>query len=388
MRYLSLIFLTSLLLNSALAVDSVKENEEKVEAKGIMGGVHDSFLKVIPYVYSDEDSVETLKKDPQKKTELLKNLNDLSVMFQNAKHIQYLQRPGFRPSLETMNAHLEDTINAVTYNNYAFAQKRLTALTSLCISCHSQLSSTGAMNAFGVELNKSKRENFDTDYAFGNYLFLVRDFSGAETYLLAALEKALKESRTHELYNSLRRVMSIHTKISFNYEKAKKYTAEYSVRAGMPILAKEMLVSWDKSLLDWKDFDPKTVTDITKFIQKHLSPLEEMNEVTGSGKNDITLLVASGVLSKFLNDNPKTAKAPEILYWLSVAEKRLSNTYFFTLSDLYLKDCIKLYPKNAYAKKCYKLYETGIEEGYMGSSGLDIPPGEKSELKQLKSYLK
>ena len=73
---------------------------------------------------------------------------------------------------------------------------------------------------------------------------------------------------------------------------------------------------------------------------------------------------------------------------MSVAEKRLSNTYFFTLSELYLKDCIKKYSSSSYAKKCYNLYEDNILAGYTGSSGLDIPVDEKEELKRLKKYLK
>ena len=102
----------------------------------------------------------------------------------------------------------------------------------------------------------------------------------------------------------------------------------------------------------------------------------------------MTLLVSSGVLSKYLNDNPKSKLVPEILYWLSIAERRLSNTYFFSLSDLYLKDCVRLYPKSKYAKKCYQEYADNIEFGYSGSSGTDIPVEEKQELEQLKKYLK
>lgn len=380
-----LLFLLS--VNVVYAATSVTNDDSKTQAKAIMGGVYESFLHVIPYVYSDDDTIAVLRKDPAKKAELLKNLTNLSEFFKSAKHVEYFQRPGFRPSLETMNSHLSDTINSVESDNYAFAQKRLTAVTSLCITCHSQLSSKGVANAFGDSIKKTKRADFPTDYAYGNYLFLVREFDESQNYLELAIQQSLKESKSSELYNSLRRIISIHTKISFNVNKANRFVDKYRKDPAMPVLAKSTLESWHNSLLKWNKFNPSQVKSIDQFIKTYLAPLEELKELT-TGDNDISLLVASGVLSKYLNDNPKTKSAPEILYWLSIAERRLSNTYFFTLSDLYLKDCIKLYPASPFAKKCYQQYEESIEFGYSGSSGTDIPPSEKRELVRLRGLLK
>lgn len=387
MKKLIFIAMASISISSA-NTEIVNNDDSKVQAKAVMDGVYESFVKVIPYVYSDENSMEILKKDNAKKAELLKNLTDLSLFFKSAKHVEYFQRPGFRPSLDSMNSHLSDTINSINSNNFIFAQKRLNALTSLCVSCHSQLSSKGASNAFGDAINKSKRDDFESDYAYGNYLYLVRHFDESDKYLNMAIDRALKESRSHELYSSLRKVISIHTKISFDYKKANDFVTKYVADPKLPALAKSTLVAWQNGLKGWSTFNPAKVEPIEKFIKTYLAPLEEMKESTGQGDNDITLLVSSGVLSKYLNDHPKTKNAPQILYWLSVAEKRLSNTYFFTLSDLYLKDCVRLYSKNPFARKCYNLYESNIEYGYTGSGGTDVPPEEKHELARLREYLK
>lgn len=365
-----------------------KEEESKIQAKAVMDGVYGSFLKVVPYLYSDENSMLELKTNKAKKDELLKNLTDLSDFFKSATHVEYFDRPGFRPSLETMNSHLTDTINSVNNNNFVFAQKRLSALTALCINCHTQLSASGISNAFGEALNKSKREKFDTDFAYGNYLYLIRQFDESEKYLLLALERALVESRSHELYTSIRRIISIHTKIKFDYKKAHEFVTKFGNDPRMPGLAKENLQDWGRSLDKWKNFNPDSPIVVEDFIKKYLSPLEEIKEQKGLGDNDITLLISAGVLSKYLNDHPKTKSAPQILYWLSVAERRLSNTYFFTISDLYLKDCIKLYPASPYAKKCYGLYEDNINFGFTGSGGTDVPPEEKTELTRLRSLIK
>ena len=385
-RLFLLLFLIS---HVSLAADAKKTSgDQKTEARAIMDGVYDSFVKVIPYVYSDEKNGGLLLKDSQQKVELLKNLTDISDYFKSARHVEYFQRPGFRPSLETINHHMDDTIRSVKNDNFAFAQKRMKALTALCISCHSQLSESASQNAFGVAINKTKRESFDSDFAYANYLFLVRRFSDSEKYFDLAIEKALKENQEHELYSSLRKEISIHTKIDFNVKQGNQMIARFEKDPRLPPLAKSSLVSWKKSLNKWKSFNPKKVKSIDRFIKTYLAPLESEKGQTAGGEHDVTLLVASGVLSKYLNDHPKTPLAPEILYWLSIAERRLSNTYFFSLSDLYLKDCIKLYPKSRFAKKCYAEYAENIEFGYSGSSGTDIPVEEKQELERLKGYLK
>lgn len=378
----------------AFAASETKKTvtEQKSDARAIMDGVYDSFIKVIPYVYSDERPGKILFRDSGQKAELLKNLTDIADYFKSARHVEYFQRPGFRPSLETINYHLEDTIRSVKTDNVPFAIKRMKALTALCISCHSQLSENASQNAFGTAINKAQRENFDSDFAYANYLFLVRRFSDSEKYFDLAIEKGLKDGvkdeHEHEVYSSLRKGISIHTKIDFNVKAANSFIDRHISDSRLPPLAKNSLLGWQKSLKKWSNFNPKKIKSIEGFIKTYLGPLENDKGETASGDNDITLLVAGGVLSKYLNDHPKTKLAPEILYWLSIAERRLSSTYFFSLSDLYLKDCIKLYPKSRFARKCYNEYAENIEFGYSGSSGTDIPVEEKQELERLKKILK
>ena len=368
--------------------DKMSEEDAQAQTRAIMGNVYDSFLKVIPYVYSDNTSGDILKKDPKKKAELLKDLTDISEFFQNAKHVMFLKRPGFKPSLETINSHMADTISAVKTDNFDFAQKRMRAMTALCISCHSQLPESVSKNAFGSSVKKSSRETFESDYAYANYLFLVRRFDEAEKYFDLALDSALKTSSDHVIYDSLRKEVSIHTKINFNFNKAQAFIEKYSQDKRLPILAKNILGSWKSGLKSWEKFDIAKVKSTSTFIKTYLSPMEEKSSVNLEGANDITLLISSGVLTKFLTENPQSPLVPEALYWLSVAERRLSTSYFFSLSDLYLKDCVMLYPKSKFALKCYNLYAENVEFGYSGSSGTDIPEGEKNELKKLKNYIK
>ncbi len=363
---------------------------KQAQAKAVMGNVYDSYVKIIPYVYSTNYRSWDFSRQKDKK-ELLKNLNDLSLFFKSAKHADMFQRPGFRPSLDTINEHLEETIISVESNNYVFAQKRLNVLGALCVSCHSQLPESVSKNAFGSNIKQEKRELFDSDFSYANYLYLVRRFDDAKTYFNKALDESLSHSEKRagpEVLASLRKIISIDTKIKFDYDKANAFIIKWEKDNRLSSFDRKMITRWRSNLQTWKGFNPASATFLREFIDKNLTPLDMKKEIVFSGEDDINLFVSSGVLLNYLVVHPDSELAPEILYWLSKIEHKMSQSYFFSLGDLYLKDCIKKYPSSAYAKKCYQEYADSIESGYSGSSGTDIPPEEKRELVKLKNLLK
>ncbi len=369
--------------------------EDTAIAKAVMNNVYDSFVKIIPYVYADKNASDLLK-DSSNQKDLIKNLTEISNSFKSVSHVEFFQKPGFRPSLETINSHIDETISSIKSQNYIFAQSRLKAITALCVSCHSVLSDSISKKAFGDYINSEKRTRFESDYAYANYLFLVRRFSESTSFFEMTIRDHLEnapltqnpELSDHELYSSLRRVLSIYTKVTFNPDKSEAFLKKYYNHKNMPKPLNAMIDTWIKSLGKWKKFDPNKMTSPHQFITKNLAPLESHREKLASGESDVTLLVSAGVLSKYLTDNPKSPLTPEILYWLSIAERRLSNSYFFSLSDLYLKDCITQHRQSPWARKCYQEYEDNITFGFSGSKGTDIPVEEKKELDRLKQVLK
>ena len=64
-----------------LQTNNVIATDTKTEARAIMDGVYESFVKVIPYVYSDEKYLESMRSDAGQKERLLKNLTDISEFF-------------------------------------------------------------------------------------------------------------------------------------------------------------------------------------------------------------------------------------------------------------------------------------------------------------------
>ena len=101
----------------------------------------------------------------------------------------------------------------------------------------------------------------------------------------------------------------------------------------------------------------------------------------------VAFLKTSSVLYEYLQTHPKSAIVPDILYWLSICDRAVNNDFFFSLADLYLRECILSYPTNPVAKKCFKEYETETNAAYTGSGGTHIPAEVKLELSRLKELV-
>lgn len=369
------------------------ENER--ETKAVMNQVYESFINIVPFIYSN---VELDKKNSDV---LLGHLNNISDAFKKAKHVEMLQVPGFKPSLDTINVHLKETIDSLNAKNTIFAKARLQAMTTLCMNCHGQLGDSLAKNAFGDSLYKANRQSFASDYEFANYLFLVRRYTEAQTFYERALQSALDKNQkgsegqllddkivNGEIFSSLRRLLAINVKIAFKPEKAIQLLNKFKGHKSMSKLTRNDVDQWIKGLEGIKKVKLEKFTTAKSFIDTYLTKYAEDKDKIVTGNEDVTLLMASGFLSKYMSDKKVGDEMSEILYWLSVAERRLSHSYFFSLSDLYLKECIVRNPKNPWAKKCFDEYEEALTFGYTGSSGTEIPRDEKQELERLRTLVK
>lgn len=376
-----------------LRAQTLSENER--ETKAVMNQVYESFINIVPFIYSNVDL------DKKNSDILVGHLNNISEAFKKAKHVEMLQVPGFKPSLDTINIHLKETIDSLNAKNTIFAKARLQAMTTLCMNCHGQLGDNLAKNAFGDSLYKANRASFGSDFEFANYLFLVRRYTEAQTFYERALQSALDKNQkgsegqllddkvvNGEIFSSLRRLLAINVKIAFKPEKAIQVLNKYKGHKSISKLTRNDIDLWIKGLEGIKNVKLEKFSTAKTFIDTYLTKFVEDKDKIVTGNEDVTLLMASGFLSKYMTEKKVGEEMSEILYWLAIAERRLSHSYFFSLSDLYLKECIVRAPKNPWAKQCFSEYEEALTFGYTGSAGTEIPKDEKKELERLRSLIK
>lgn len=376
---------------------------EKVnETKQVMHQALDSIVHLFPYMSS-----ELKFKDPKYEKEINHHLMKIATAFKTAKHVKDFQTPGFSPNYKVIKEHLDDTILSFNAQNKTFARLRLASTTSLCLSCHTQLPKD-RMTTFILDNKKVKKSIFESEFEYGDFLFLLRKYKKAvkayERSIVDRLDKQkeLKKiqnilgSNTEQfdrtLYNSFRRILTIYAKVLKQPKEAQDIFSKYIKNQRVPKYMKRDLAKWNKDLEHWvgkKAIDHKLEDDkeMTSFLNTYVAKLDNEGETVISGDFDVDLLFTSGVLSNFLSDHPKTKLAPKILYWLGVSENRLSKNMFFTLGDLYLKECIQRYPKSQIAKRCYNEYENEVTFRFTGSIGTNVPQAKQKELNALKSLI-
>ena len=369
-------------------------SEQKYKTtKQAMNEIFSSFVALIPYA-ANEMRFNDPRAEEFIKTKLLK----LKTAFKNAKHLRQIKTPGFQPSFEVVTDHLEQTYENFSTRNKSFARTRLKATAEMCISCHSQLPK-GKSSTFR-NFKSVTRKDFFNDYEYGDYLFLIRDYTQATRYYekeiaaRIAKNKALKAIHNSKNSNyldftiekSLKRVLTIYTKVFYRPEKAINFLSQYKNNSDIPTSMKGDIEDWYQDLKAWKKVkfsgNVANEKELTSFIKKHL-------EETGDDKTaDIDYLVGAGVLYRFANKNPKSDSIPQVLYWLGKIDYNLEHSYFYSLAEVYLKNCVKQYPTSGYAKKCFNQYKDNLEMGFTGTSGTNIPEDELKVLEELKRFLK
>ncbi|MCP4914702.1 MAG: hypothetical protein GY909_16415 [Oligoflexia bacterium] len=366
--------------------------------KNVMGNVFQSFLDLIPYINN-----EMKFRDSSNEALIRKNLHKLNDAFSNAKHLKSFASPGFKPSYDVIVEHLEHTVETFDSGNKVFARSRLKATAQICMSCHVQLKS-GASTNIKRQLSKVGRSSFNSDYDYADFLYLTRNYGKAEVFYRneirnrilknRKLRKIQKGANTHYLDytidKSLRRLVTLHTRINYNPSKAMTVVKEYKNNKDISLKMREELEEWEEDLKTWIKNPYKgkfsSKKELNNFLDKYLRKIDV--DSVADGSEDITFLVASGAIYRYLNKYPKSELAPELLYWVSIVDKQLSFNYLYSLSSLYLKQCISNYPKSKFARKCLAKYKSDIEFGYTGSGGTFIPKDEKDEITRLESLLK
>lgn len=371
---------------------------KKIPDHMIMQDVFKNFTALIPYMSNPIDFT-----DPKNDQKIYSHILNVSMAFQNATHAKMLNSQGFKPSLQTMQEHLKGTADAFSSNHKNFALSRLRAASTMCISCHSQLPKEKGLS-FNLMVNQVNRKNFNSDFTFAEYLFIVRNYDKAIKSYENAINEAIKNGQslskmekelfqvqgplTRVITESLNQILQISLKIQQDPKKALMLINKIKKNGKLPKFIYPQLenIKGQLDVLEKVTLKaPSNDSELEEFIKKQVEG-HQTNAIPG--EIDLKLLQVSGILSRYLNSHFETTDVPLIYYWLSFAERQISKTFYFGLSDIYLKECIRTNPKHAYAKKCFDEYEEQLTFGYTGSSGTFIPDDEKKELAELKALVK
>jgi len=352
-----------------------------------MNKAFNSLMELIPFLSSEPKFTE--KENEKFISTQLKEMNDA---FKTAKHDSLLKQDIFAPSMEAIRTELHSAEEAFREGKKNYAWWRIRTITSQCMSCHTRLPENHS-SSFQDGSRLINPTKFSDPYHLGIAQLIVRQYPEAKASFTKTIDESLIKKDFKNILLPLKQILLIQTKVFKDASQMLKVIEFYEKKKGISLSDREVMRSWKNRLKVWAtgpfakwkriSVDQEAET----FINTVMKPLFKNNNLY-VGKHDVDLLMAQGLLSNFLFENPEAGKAPDALYWIGISEKFLERENFFGPGELFFKECIVRYPKNPIAKECFDEYKESIEFNFSGSRGTDIPPEIKKELEKLESLIK
>lgn len=369
----------SWLLVSCLAVAAVADPS----TKQLMNQFLQEMNVLKKYFFSEEKF-----KDPKNEGEIAKHLKEFARLASEAKHDPALQSENFKFSQQVLENYISDTERLFRLGNKSFARWKLASATSVCMSCHTQMmSTTPAFNDFNnLAVLPSKFERAE-------FLFATRSFDKAfEMYGEIISEFPENKYNPREVETALERQLVYFTRLKRDPQAGLKEFKNHAQNKKLPPYILTNIAEWIRGLERWqKNPAPNPATasaDKILAYAKNTLDYSLLSKIDSSqDPNLVSYLSTSGILYEFLQKNPRSKATPEILYYLSVCDRYVSSTFYYSLADLYLRECITKYPDLPIARKCYREYEMETILGYTGSSGTNLPADVEADLKALKKLI-
>ena len=331
---------------------------------------------------------------PKEKTQLKTQVLSLQDHIEKATKMASAQSDTFRISYNTISRHFTRASRALDADNVAYAQSLLRSATGLCVSCHTQDQSDRFLTKHRliIELNDPLQT--------ADYYYITRNYQEAlKIYqrFLMSQETLAWEDKTLE---ALDRVLSIYIQIERSPDKALNY---FEMLFKSKLSDKYVfgdVSAWLQGLkIVIKDGLPTHGVDF-KVLQSYMSRYVMRGSDMG-GKDEgqaarivirevdrVPALWVRGLAFDYLNSFPESNETPILLYWLAIIDRSLEYDLHYSLTSLYLEQCIVGFSDHPYAQRCFDLYEDYINFSYTGSRGTFLSDEVKEELKLLKAYLK
>lgn len=332
-----------------------------------------------PLIYDDEAF-----SNPKNKKTIEQKLDRLqTLLIQTQPHLAR-KSITFKVSSEVLDEELSKAQSAFKNQQYSLAQHVLKGLPSVCTSCHLQ-------DRQSHKLFSQAQDAFTSDpYQLAEFNFVTRDYQQAMKYYDQFLQS---ESTASKQIHALDRMLVLYSEVYKRPDVIRKKLAHYLEFNHLDPSAKAIVKDWLVGLDEYmtqSGISDKGINynQLDKYMGQHFTQLENawVPNLTDN-KDKVFYVMLRASLHEYLNKHAAEAEIPALLYWLAVCDKSLEFNFYFSLSDWYLKECVRSYPENPYAVKCYHAYEDYMRFSYTGSMGTNLPESVQSELADMKKLL-
>ncbi len=322
------------------------------------------------------------------------SVNDSSLkhsMLVLSTHLEHLskgtfaEKPALKVNLDLLRQHVSDAQRAFNEGNKSYSRYMLQSSLQMCIACHTRGKSLD-MNLPDADLSKANQEER------AEFLFATRQFEkGRVEYEKIIDGYPGNHAGLPGVHKAMVALAVYFARIKEDPKGGEAYFEKLSANEALPIYVKNQAKAWSHEFQSWSK--EKKADDSAKLTEsqlvakaKKLVKTDDFSLIDSGDKSfHVRRLRASALLHRALESpGAKSPAKGEALYLLGQIYHRIDSSLFFRFGEMYLKACVREYPKTAIARSCYVALEQSVSEGYTGSGGTDVPEDEQVELLTLK----
>ena len=290
----------------------------------------------------------------------------------------------YRISLDALTDQLRQSRQAFASGCDPQGMGLLRSATSVCATCHTQDERPARWLMPGSD-------HRGDPFIAGAFLFMTRQYDRA----FGAYQSWLRQQPTlaydDRTLNAFGRLLLTALQLRKSPDEIATLLSDFARRDNINRALRKDLLDWIEGIGDLRE---------TVDIGAHPDPatLESLARVwLGNGEQGgpAPILIPErerpriiwlrGELYRALMEESDRNRIADWLYWLALSDRVLEYRLYYSLADMYLKQCMTEYRTDPMAPRCYREYENYLMFFYSGSGGTHIPEDLAAELEQLKA---
>lgn len=325
--------------------------------------------------------------NPENEVFINESVQRIVTLIQSAgPHFEQRSKPT-QISYEILYDNLLESQRAMEAGNKHYAQNLLTEVVSICTSCHTQDDKQRTL------FRGKDRDAFASDFEYAEYNFLTRNYETAIQYYDRYLKSPYSMKPERIIFTSAKKLLTIYTQVLNEPGRGVTHFKKLVQADDLPPLVEKNAQEWIKGLEELQanqaaQVKAPTFEELEKYVHQYLGPLDAPGSaIVPTRKQKVYHLWLQGLLYRYFSSNPSQEAIPTLLYWLAINDRATNYSFYYSLADLYLKECMLKHTQSSMAKQCFDEYNEYIKFSYSGSLGTEIPEDVQLELKKLRSVV-
>lgn len=341
-----------------------KTKELKPEIKLTMQSFLISMKELKPFMLSYDHFAA-----PENKADLVKKLNTFARLAASGEGLDLQTKPGFNVTYNLLGKHLKEIEHLYSAGATESAWHRLNATGHFCIGCHSRFPGPISSLSYSWPDSDSAARLEKPEFKEAEFLFFSHQYQKSLEILNRLISSHSDPKVAGDLPQIFERKIFYFARIQREPKAAILSLKKDLKNPNLPNEVKERIKTWITAFgrldQELKKF-PQQPSDQVLLSKAKALILKQKSElkVDLGDPQTISILWISGLLYERVLKGDTSAEMPDFLYLLARVERAFQSIRIYSLADIYLKQCVELFPKSPIARTCFNDYSVSMKQKY------------------------